>query len=131
MRFENSAWDRRSRQLKICQSVADIGSYRGACDDDREAFNRAAVVFLAEAGHLTAAGLLGLQVRRIGVCWKGPYIVRESGPPVANIITTLAGRLINLVLIIAWPLSHDFALANVIFGISISCHWPGPMGSAP
>jgi Zn-dependent protease len=76
------------------------------------------VILLHEAAHLTTARALGLNVKRIGVSWKGPYIVRESGPPLANMITTLSAPLFNLLLAMAWPISHDFAFANLIFGLS-------------
>jgi Zn-dependent protease len=77
------------------------------------------VIILHEAGHIIAARTLGLNIKRIGVSWKGPYIVRESGPPAANMITTLSGPLFNVVLAgMAWTGAHDFAMANLIFGIS-------------
>ncbi len=76
------------------------------------------VLILHESGHILAARWQGLQVKRIGISWRGMYIVREPGPPMANMITTLAGPLFNLLLALAWPLSHEFALANLIFGLS-------------
>jgi Zn-dependent protease len=76
-----------------------------------------AVVVLHELGHLAAAFSLGIPVKRVGVTWKGMYIVRETGPAMANLITTLAGPLLNLALAIAWPVSREFALANMVFAI--------------
>jgi Zn-dependent protease len=75
------------------------------------------VIALHEAAHIMAARSLGIGVKRVGVSWKGMYIVRESGPPVANMITTLAGPLLNLALAATWPVSHEFAIANVVFGL--------------
>jgi Zn-dependent protease len=75
------------------------------------------VILLHEAAHIAAAWSLGLGVKRVGVSWKGMYIVRESGPPVANMVTTLAGPFLNLALVAAWPISHEFAIANLVFGI--------------
>jgi Zn-dependent protease len=76
------------------------------------------VILLHEAAHLTAALALGIKVKRIGVSWKGIYIVREAGPPLGNMITTLAGPLFNLLLAFAWPASHVFTWLNLIFGLT-------------
>jgi Zn-dependent protease len=76
------------------------------------------VILIHEAAHLTAALLLGINVRRIGVSWKGIYIVREAGPAPANMITTLAGPFANLLLAVALPSSHVFASMNLIFGLT-------------
>lgn len=76
------------------------------------------VILLHEAGHLVAAISLGIRVRRIGVSWKGMYIVREAGPPLVNMITTLAGPYLNLLLAMAWPAAHMFALMNLVFGLT-------------
>jgi Zn-dependent protease len=75
------------------------------------------VILLHEVGHIAAAWWLGICVKRVGVSWKGMYIVRESGPPVANMITTLAGPFLNLALAASWPVSHEFAIANLVFGL--------------
>jgi Zn-dependent protease len=76
------------------------------------------VMILHEAAHIAAALSFGISIKRIGLSWKGMYIVREAGPPLANLITTLAGPLLNLLLAAAWPASHVFALVNMIFGLS-------------
>ena len=75
------------------------------------------VILLHEAGHIAAAWSQGICVKRVGGSWKGMYIVRESGPPVANMITTLAGPFLNLVLAATWPVSHEFAIVNLVFGL--------------
>jgi hypothetical protein len=36
-------------------------------------------LFLHEIGHVCLCRRLGLQIRRFGLTWRGPYIVRESG----------------------------------------------------
>ena len=46
------------------------------------------------------------------------YIVRESGPPLANMMTTLGGPLLNVLLAMAWPAAHEFAMMNLIFGLA-------------
>src|SRR5580704_2391968 len=76
------------------------------------------VILLHEAAHIAAARTLGIHIKRIGVSWKGIYIVRECGTPLGNMVTTLAGPFVNLLLAAAWPVSHEFAVINLIFGIS-------------
>jgi Zn-dependent protease len=75
------------------------------------------VILLHEAAHLVAARAFGIHIKRIGVSWKGVYIVRECGTPLGNMVTTLAGPLVNLLLAAAWPVSHRFAVVNLIFGV--------------
>jgi Zn-dependent protease len=75
-------------------------------------------IILHEAAHIVSARSFGITVKRVGVSWKGVYIVRESGPPMANMITTLAGPFMNLLLACAWPISHEFALMNLLLGLS-------------
>ena len=76
------------------------------------------VIALHEAAHIAAAWSLGIRIKRLGVSWKGPYIVRECGTPLGNMITTLAGPFANLLLAAVWPVAHQFAVINLIFGIS-------------
>ena len=68
-----------------------------------------------EVGHLIAAPLVGIKVKTVGLRWKGLYTVREAGPPAKNLIVSLAGPSVNLALLICWPLSHQFGLANFCF----------------
>lgn len=75
-------------------------------------------IILHEAAHVVVARSFGITVKRIGVSWKGVFIVRECGTPLANMITTLAGPLMNLLLATAWHVSHEFALVNLILGLS-------------
>lgn len=76
------------------------------------------VLLLHEAAHLAAAMALGIHVKRVGVSCKGMYIVRDAGAPVANMVTTLAGPFFNVLLAVAFPSLHEFALMNLIFGIT-------------
>jgi Zn-dependent protease len=76
------------------------------------------VIGLHETAHIATAMLFGLTIKRVGLSWKGPYIVRESGSPGANLITTLAAPLFNLLLAVLWPIAPDFAMVNLIFGLS-------------
>ncbi len=75
-------------------------------------------IILHETAHIVSARSFGIAVKRVGVSWKGVYIVRESGPPMANMITTLAGPFMNLLLAWAWPVSHEFALMNLLLGLT-------------
>jgi Zn-dependent protease len=69
-----------------------------------------------EAGHLVAALLVGIKIKTVGLRWKGLYTVREAGPPAKNIVVSLAGPGVNLVLLLAcWQWSHSFGLANLCF----------------
>lgn len=86
------------------------------------------VMVFHEIGHVTAAISLGIKVKRVGVSWKGMYIMREAGPPVANMITILSGPFMNLVLATAWPVSHEFALLNIAFAASNLMPIPGSDG---
>jgi len=75
-------------------------------------------VGLHELAHAAMARNLGLKVKRVGICWKGAYIVRESGTPMVNGCVALAGPLTNLALAIAfhrlWP---GFAELNLVLGL--------------
>ena len=57
-----------------------------------------ASLVLHESAHLAMAYLTGVRVKHIGLSWKGPYIVRESGTPIQNTFISLAGPGINLAL---------------------------------
>ena len=68
-----------------------------------------------EAGHLLAAPLVGIKIKTIGLRWKGLYTVREAGPPIKNLLVSLAGPAVNVALLACWPWSHNFGLANLCF----------------
>lgn len=51
---------------------------------------------LHEGAHLLMARLLRVRVKRIGINWRGPFIIRDPGEPVANACIALAGPLVNL-----------------------------------
>jgi Zn-dependent protease len=71
-----------------------------------------------EAAHVCVALGLGIRIKRIGLHWCGPYIVREPGSPTASAIVSAAGPLVNLVLAAMtlrdWP---SFAAANLLLGL--------------
>lgn len=84
-------------------------------------FLTASVIALAlhEAAHVIAAGALGVRVKRIGISWRGPYIVREPGVPRVNIWIALAGPVMNLLLAaLFWTIAPIFAEINLVLGLS-------------
>lgn len=68
---------------------------------------------LHECGHLIVARATGIRVKDFGLNWKGAYLVREAGTPVKNLLITVAGPLTNVLLLLCWPLSQKFFLANL------------------
>lgn len=73
---------------------------------------------LHEAGHVIASFAVGLKVKRMGLTMKGFYIVRESGSPAKNLFVTLAGPLMNVVLLLFnWHAADAFTLANMCIAI--------------
>jgi len=83
---------------------------------------------LHEIGHLLLAQALGLKVKRVGICWKGIYTVREAGPPVRNAWVSFAGPLVNLMLIPLWIWSPIFGLANLCCAVVNLLPIPGSDG---
>jgi len=73
-------------------------------------------IALHEAGHVCAALSLGLGIKRIGLNWRGPYIVRERGSPWQNVFTAFAGPLVNLLLACFGP--HEWRLINLVLGLT-------------
>jgi Zn-dependent protease len=74
-------------------------------------------VVLHEAAHLGTALALKIKVKRIGLNWRGPHIVREPGTPLQNTCVSLAGPGINLVLcILTYHAALTFALVNGFLG---------------
>ena len=82
-----------------------------------------------ELAHVAMARYLGVQVKRAGISWRGPYIVREMGTPPQNLAITLAGPGINL-LLTAWfaVVAPWFALANLLLGVTNLMPLPGSDG---
>jgi Zn-dependent protease len=68
---------------------------------------------LHESAHLAMAYFTGVQVKHVGLSWKGPYIVREPGTRVRNTFISLAGPGINLALcLLCWHSWGTFARVN-------------------
>jgi Zn-dependent protease len=68
-----------------------------------------------ECGHLLAARVLGVRVKSVAFHWKGLCTVREAGPPMKNLLISIAGPLVNCALILTWHSSPIFGLANLCF----------------
>lgn len=85
------------------------------------AFLLTALVTLAlhEAAHVIMARVLGVRVKRVGVNWRGPFIVREPGEPRSNLYISLAGPLINVIVAtLFWTTAPLFAQLNLVLGLS-------------
>jgi Zn-dependent protease len=73
----------------------------------------AIAALLHESAHLAVAYLGGVRIKHVGLSWKGPYIIREPGTPVQNILISLSGPGINLILCVScWHWSSTFAFVN-------------------
>ncbi len=70
-----------------------------------------------EAGHVICAHSLGLKIRRLGINWRGPYIVRERGDRLQNLAVSIAGPLVNLVLAGSMVLGPWVGTRAVLFGL--------------
>jgi len=76
-------------------------------------------LFFHEAGHICAARALGIRVKRIGITWWGPYIVREAGAPMANAMISAAGPFVNLLLsAMLWHVWPTGSLVNLVLGLA-------------
>ena len=81
----------------------------------------AAIALLHELAHVLAALLLGVKVKRFGLCWRGVYIVREAGTDWQNLLISLAGPLANLALaaaaLLVFRRGAIFCAMNLLFGV--------------
>ena len=72
-------------------------------------------MLLHEFGHLAAAWLCGVKVKKVGLSRVGFYTVREAGPKWANLCVSFAGPLFNLLLAIGLrDVLPGFAWVNLI-----------------
>jgi hypothetical protein len=71
-----------------------------------------------EAAHIVAALALRIQVKSVGVGWRGMYTVRDAGTPDKNLLIALAGPLMNLALVLSWHWLPTFGLANLVCGVA-------------
>jgi Zn-dependent protease len=73
---------------------------------------------LHECGHIAAARLCGVKVKKIGISWIGPFVLREAGPRWANGLISFSGPLVNLLLAAAWwSTMPSLAQVNLFIGI--------------
>lgn len=76
-------------------------------------------LILHEIAHVLCAFAIGLRIKKVGLSWKGPHIVREQGKPLENAVVSLAGPLINIInSVLFWRISPLFAQVNLILGLS-------------
>ena len=54
-------------------------------------------IAIHESAHALTARALGVRVTRLGIDWRGVYLVREPGRPWQNALISFAGPLANLV----------------------------------
>jgi Zn-dependent protease len=74
-------------------------------------------VIIHEAAHMAIAWTHGVKIKRVGISWRGPFIVREQGVPAADAKIAIAGPLANLLLALAfWKFLPLFAHINLILG---------------
>lgn len=74
---------------------------------------------LHECGHLAAAYLSGVRVKRIGMEWtKGLFTVRESGTLQQNLLISLAGPAVNMLLVGSGPWLPVFGMANFCYALA-------------
>ena len=73
---------------------------------------------LHECGHLAAARLCGVKVKKVGISWIGLFVLRESGPRWANLVISFSGPFVNLLLASAlWSIMPSFAQVNLFIGV--------------
>lgn len=76
-------------------------------------------VALHELSHVFMAFVLGVKVKRVGLSWRGPYVVRDCGTPAQNVAISLAGPLANLVTVLGCLYigrGVDLCLASLVLG---------------
>jgi Zn-dependent protease len=78
-----------------------------------------AAIVIHEGSHVLAAVALGVKVKRVGLSWRGPYIVREPGTPAQCIAIAMAGPLANsLTAVVCLVVGHgvDLCTASLVLG---------------
>jgi Zn-dependent protease len=74
-------------------------------------------VIIHETAHVAVARTLGIKIKRVGISWRGPFIVREHGEPTADATIAIAGPVANLLLALAcWHVAPLFAQVNLVLG---------------
>jgi len=76
-------------------------------------------MLLHECGHLLAARVLRVHVKRIGIDWtKGIYVVREQGSAAQSLAIALAGPLMNICMIPIGSSARLFVVANLCYALA-------------
>jgi Zn-dependent protease len=68
-------------------------------------------------GHILAALALGMRVHRVGIAWRGAYVLISGGSDMANMLVCAAGPVTNILLFfLAAFTGHGlFAAINLVF----------------
>jgi Zn-dependent protease len=90
-------------------------------------------LLLHECGHMLAARALGVKVREIGVCLKGPYVRRmQARAPIEEATIALSGPMVNaMIAAVLWSVSgvgHWLAIYNLVLLTSNLAPLPGSDG---
>lgn len=76
-------------------------------------------MLLHECGHIAAALLLGVRVKKVGIQWnKGLYTVRERGSHYQNLLISMAGPFVNLLMVGTSPWLPLFSMANFCYALA-------------
>ncbi len=78
-----------------------------------------AAVAVHELSHVLMAWVLGVKVKRVGLSWLGPYVVREHGTSAQNVAISLAGPLANFLTAAACLFlgyGVDLCLSSLVLG---------------
>jgi Zn-dependent protease len=74
---------------------------------------------LHECGHLGAAALLDVRIKKVGLKWnKGLFTIREQGTVSQNLLIAMAGPFVNLLLVALGPWYPVFGLANFCYALA-------------
>jgi hypothetical protein len=69
---------------------------------------------LHECGHVLACYAVGLKVRKVGICLKGPYTRRQAGTPIQNFVVTASGPLVNFLALFLFRFFPTFAFVSFV-----------------
>ena len=86
-------------------------------------------VAMHEGAHAATAALLNVKVKRVGINWRGPYIVRETGSVPQNLTITLAGPLMNIFLVLFWTPFPVFGMVNLVLAVTNLLPFKGSDGA--
>lgn len=74
---------------------------------------------LHELGHILTALSFSLKIRRVGIDWRGPYTVIQTGTRIQEAVTALAGPFVNLLTaILFWNQFPQLRYISLILGLT-------------